>query len=196
MTVGYGDERVTIGQSMVGRVAVTKVAAVPVLRPRPRVPRSDPGDDAFLESRDYLAGELFVDRICHGPWLRWVGPTDPECNANITKCKEKLTLNSLVQLRDGSHAPGKRHVGEVTGGLVSEGARLESREPGALRVLQLHFVNGGDSLLGDRKEPGDVVVGDLAAAVGEFPTEFRNDDTPVLVARGPLKLWRVVIARR
>lgn len=36
MTAGYGDERVTIGQSMVGRVAVTKVAAVPALRPRIR----------------------------------------------------------------------------------------------------------------------------------------------------------------
>ena len=37
MTAGYGDERVTIGRSMVGRVAVTKVAAVPALRPRIRV---------------------------------------------------------------------------------------------------------------------------------------------------------------
>ena len=36
MTAGYGDERVTIGRSMVGRVAVTKVAAVPALRPRIR----------------------------------------------------------------------------------------------------------------------------------------------------------------
>lgn len=36
MTAGYGDGRVTIERSMVGRVAVGKVAAVPALRPRIR----------------------------------------------------------------------------------------------------------------------------------------------------------------
>lgn len=36
MTAGYGDGRVRIGQSTVGRVAVVKVAAVPALRPRIR----------------------------------------------------------------------------------------------------------------------------------------------------------------
>ena len=36
MTVGYGDARVSIGQYMVGRVAVTDVTAVPALSPRIR----------------------------------------------------------------------------------------------------------------------------------------------------------------
>lgn len=36
MAAGYGDGRVTIGQNMVGRVAVTSVTAVPALSPRIR----------------------------------------------------------------------------------------------------------------------------------------------------------------
>ncbi|WP_419936991.1 hypothetical protein [Candidatus Palauibacter sp.] len=36
MTTGYGDGRVTIGSTMVGRVAVTNVATVPALTPRIR----------------------------------------------------------------------------------------------------------------------------------------------------------------
>ena len=37
MAVGYGDGRVSIGRTMVGRVAATKVTAVPALAPRIRV---------------------------------------------------------------------------------------------------------------------------------------------------------------
>ncbi|MDE2762688.1 MAG: hypothetical protein OXK74_07870 [Gemmatimonadota bacterium] len=37
MAVGYGDGRVSIGTTMVGRVAVTKVTAVPALAPRVRL---------------------------------------------------------------------------------------------------------------------------------------------------------------
>lgn len=85
MATGYGDGRVTIGPTMVGRVAVANVAAVPSLAPRIRfglswtlghLVRSQEGDrheyhlvdfagELRLETDDLFVGELVRDGSQH-----------------------------------------------------------------------------------------------------------------------------------
>ena len=100
MAVGYGDGRVSIGPTMVGRVAVTKVTAVPALAPRIRlelswtlghVARSGGGDspneyllidfggELRLGADDLLVGTLVRDGSRHA--LRSFGYVDTQAGS-------------------------------------------------------------------------------------------------------------------
>lgn len=94
MSVGYGDGRVSIGTTMVGRVAVTRVTAVPALTPRIRLDLSwtlghivsgdspeaylliDFGGELRFGAGDLLVGTLMRDGSRHA--LRSFGYVDTQ----------------------------------------------------------------------------------------------------------------------
>ena len=100
MAVGYGDGRVSIGPTTVGRVAVTKVTAVPALTPRIRLDLSwtlghvasagdgnppeaylltDFGGELRLGADDRFVGTLVRDRSRHA--LRSFGYVDTQAGS-------------------------------------------------------------------------------------------------------------------
>ena len=100
MAVGYGDGRVSIGPIMVGRVAVTKVTAVPALTPRIRMDLAwmlgqvvrlgkgkppedyhltDFGGELGLAGRDLFVGTLARDGSRHA--LRSLGYVDTQAGS-------------------------------------------------------------------------------------------------------------------
>ncbi len=156
MAVGYGDGRVSIGTTMVGRVAVTRVTAVPALTPRIRLDLSwtlghivsgnspeayliiDFGGELRLGAGDLLVGTLVRDGSRHA--LRSFGYVDTQ-PGSVALDLGRHGLERLEEYRAGAALELRMQLWTriETGELTTNSARVSSRLIGDAQVEEIAF---------------------------------------------------------